>query len=147
MLSIQMQWQVRRNQTYQITRHPSPALTVRATRTSTPTVWTVKAIYATNVKPRGLHKEHRIFPRTHREAVKARRKAKQLRKKHTNNEYVRFCKKCNEPCCIDCIANEHALHAPFINIDDAAKDAMADIQSYMAIYTGETRASIYREGG
>ena len=83
-------------------------------------------------KTRRLHKEHRLFPRTHREAVKARRKDKQRCKKHSDKEYVTFCKKCHEPCCSDCIAKVHALHAPFINIDDAAKDAMVDIRSYMA---------------
>ena len=81
-------------------------------------------------KTRRLHKEHRIFPRTHRDAVKARRKAKQRCKKHTEKEYVTFCKKCSVPCCSDCIAKEHVNHA-FINIEDAAKDAMADIKTYM----------------
>ena len=53
-----------------------------------------------------------------------------------------FCEKCGEPCCIDCIAKEHAHHAPFINIEDAAKDAMADIQSYMATLERDVLPSI-----
>ena len=79
---------------------------------------------------RRLHKEHRIFPRTHHEAVKARRIAKQRCKKHSDKEYVMFCKKCNKPCCSDCIAKEHMNHA-FINIEDAANNVIADIQTYM----------------
>ena len=98
-------------------------------------------------KTRRLHKEHRIFPRTHREAVKARRKAKQRCKKHSDKEYVTFCKKCNKPCCSDCIAKEHAHHAPFINIDDAAKDAMVDIQSYMATLERDVLPSIEKMHG
>ena len=93
-------------------------------------------------KTRRLHKHHKIFPRTHREAVKARRKAKQRCKKHSDREYVTFCKKCSQPCCSDCIAKEHALHAPFINIDDAAKDAMTYIQSYMATLERDVLPSI-----
>ena len=47
--------------TYQITRPPSPAWTVRATVTSTPTVWTAKAIYATNVKQDVYIKSTELF--------------------------------------------------------------------------------------
>ena len=81
-------------------------------------------------KTRRLHNEHRIFPRTHQNAVKARRKVKQRCKKHPDKEYVMFCQKCNKPCCHDCITKEHVHHA-FINIEDAAKDAMTNIQAYM----------------
>ena len=97
-------------------------------------------------KTRRLHKEHRIFPRTHREAVKARRKAKQLCKKHADYEYVTFCKKCSVPCCSDCIAKEHINHA-FINIEDAANNIIAKIQSYMRTLVTDILPSIEKMHG
>ena len=43
-----------------------------------------------------------------------------------------YCKICNKPCCLDCIAKEHANHA-FTNFEDAAEDVITDIQTYIGI--------------
>ena len=97
-------------------------------------------------RTRRLHKEHRIFPRSHREAVKARRKVKQRCKKHPYKEYVMFCKICNKPCCHDCIAKEHVHHA-FTNIEDVAKDAISNIQTYMGTLESVVLPSIEKAYG
>ena len=81
------------------------------------------------VKP--LHKKHQVRPRTHPDAVRARKTVKDLCRYHPHNEYVTFCTDCKVPCCPACIStNLHKNHT-FTSIECAAEQARVGIEAYL----------------
>ena len=91
-------------------------------------------------KNRKLHRKHRILPRTHREVRKARKTVREPCKNHPDKEFVTFCKRCNVPCCPDCISTEHFQH-PFMDIEKAAEEAKSEIEARLQIFQGSTLPS------
>ena len=89
-----------------------------------------KANVCDTCKPRRLHRKHRVLPRTHPEAAKARRKARFPCKFHSDKEYVTFCTICQEPCCVECISGAHDQHS-FSEIETEARGAKEELTNIL----------------
>ncbi|KAK3093036.1 hypothetical protein FSP39_010335 [Pinctada imbricata] len=57
-----------------------------------------------------LHRDHIVLSRTHPEVIKARRSKRIYCPTHTGKEYVSYCTKCKEPCCVECMIVKHDGH-------------------------------------